>query len=97
MRLQLTSCQNDSRAYKSPRNKISAAAPADPAKRFPRIRKARGRSLLTATGLCLSDTAFNGYRSTPCDALNQLYHRPNGSEKPPPSPVPPSLLPLPLP
>ena len=44
MRLQLTSCQNDSRAYKSPRNKISAAAPADPAKRFPRIRKARSRS-----------------------------------------------------
>ena len=44
MRLQLMSCQNDSRAYKSPRNKISAAAPAAPAKRFPRIRKARSRS-----------------------------------------------------
>ena len=28
---------------------------------------------------------------------SRLYHRPNGSEKPPPSPVPPSLLPLPLP
>ena len=44
MRLQLTSCQNDSRAYKSPRNKISVADPADPAKRFPRIRKVRSRS-----------------------------------------------------
>lgn len=34
-----------------------------------RIRKACGRSLLTATGLCLSDTVFSGYRSTPCDVV----------------------------
>ena len=34
-----------------------------------RIRKARGRSLLTVTGLCLSDTVFSGYRSTPCDVV----------------------------
>ena len=31
--------------------------------------KARGRSLLTATGLCLSDTVFSGYSSTPCDVV----------------------------
>lgn len=34
-----------------------------------RIRKACGRSLLTVTGLCLSDTVFSGYRSTPCDVV----------------------------